>query len=124
MSSRFKSILFLFIPGLITLPFILVTDLFPFMRFGMFAEPIKHQVQQEEFRVYLQKNDSTSILNPVEIGFEEHTYEYISRNYFYRGEGILYLEKISSLLKEKPTKLELRRYISSQVPDTIVTLKR
>ena len=64
-------------------PFILITDFFPFLRFGMFAEPIKKDIQTEKFIVY--KTDlqgSDSLFNPEEIGINPNTFLYLCRNYY------------------------------------------
>ena len=36
---------------LIFIPFVLIRDIFPFFRFGMFAEAIKRNSQKEVFRI-------------------------------------------------------------------------
>jgi hypothetical protein len=112
---------------LITLPFIMVTDLFPFMRFGMFAEPVKYQVQQEYFEIVVtDRNQKATPLDPLSVGIEKHFFEYIARNYYYRGEGKLLLEKIGSLAGNQAQKLELNRYNDyrdkKSVPDTSITV--
>ena len=110
---------------LITLPFIMVTDLFPFMRFGMFAEPIRHEIQKEYFQIVVYpENNKEKNLNPQLIGIENHFYEYITRNYFYRGEGVLLLQKVESLLPFPCRKLELNRFSRrSGLADTTIIFK-
>lgn len=110
---------------LITLPFIMVTDLFPFMRFGMFAEPIRHDIQKEYFQIVIYpENAKEEILNPQLVGIEDHFYGYIIRNYFYRGEGYLLLRKIETLLPSPSKKLELKRYRHQPgLADTTITFQ-
>ncbi len=40
---------------LLWLPFIFLQDIFPFFRFGMFAEPLRHESQSERFMVFFAK---------------------------------------------------------------------
>lgn len=127
MSFRIKKTLIFLMLFLITLPFIMVTDLFPFMRFGMFAEPVKYQVQQEYFEIVVtDRNQKATPLDPLSVGIEKHFFEYIARNYYYRGEGKLLLEKIGSLAGNQAQKLELNRYNDyrdkKSVPDTSITV--
>lgn len=108
MYGKLKNIVIAGMLILTTLPFLLLTDIFPFMRFGMFAEPVKSSTQMEIFEVsFLNQSKKEIILEPKSIGIEPHFFLYISRNYYYRKEADLFLDHISSIV---PTKniLELR----------------
>ena len=122
MSVRIKRTVIILMLSLITLPFIMVTDLFPFMRFGMFAEPVRHSIQTEKFQIIVvSKNGLEEILKPEMIGIEDHFYQYLIRNYFYRGEGTVLLQKIKTLLSSDTKRLELERHVSGKPePDSSI----
>jgi hypothetical protein len=85
----------------LAIPFVLQTDLYPFFRFGMFAEPVTRPIQTEQFLIKITQNDGVSkLLDSREIGFEKSTFDYLLRNYHYRGEKELFLQKISKTLSD------------------------
>src|SRR4051812_37152809 len=82
----------------ITIPFILLTDLFPFLRFGMFAEPVNNEIQKEYFIVsYVDISKKEKVLDPRTIGIEPHFFFYLGRNYYYRKESDLFLKNVSHI---------------------------
>src|SRR5436189_63115 len=85
----------------ITIPFILLTDLFPFLRFGMFAEPVKTEIQKEYFEVsYLDDSNKEKKLDSKLIGIEPHFFYYLGRNYYYRKESGKFLKNIAQIFKK------------------------
>ena len=61
-----------------------MTDIFPFMRFGMFAETIKNIPQQEFFSVNIVLPDGSSQpLSERQIGLDDSHLNYLARTYFY-----------------------------------------
>jgi hypothetical protein len=92
----FKTLIYIISLVLVLLPFILVTDLFPFFRFGMFAEPVKTKVQTEKFLVTFEKNGKRYVFNPKKYELPDETFQYLARNYYYRKQGSLLLEKLRS----------------------------
>ena len=104
--------------GLIV-PFVFITDLFPFVRFGMFAEPIKSNIQTENFMVYAtNKNKERFLVNPRLFGSNENSFLYLCRNYYYRNQ----LQEFSTNLLSTPplvnsTKIEIFR-ISTNINNT------
>ncbi len=108
--------------GLI-LPFILITDFFPFLRFGMFAEPIKKDIQTEQFIVYETKHNTKIIFNPEKIGINPNTFHYLCRNYYYRNEMQLFSDKIFSSTNGLVNEIEIKRIITHSSKQTIDTLK-
>ena len=86
------------------LPFILMTDLFPFMRFGMFAETVQSTPQKEIFSLQIILPDGRrQLLSERQIGLDESHLNYLARTYFYQQQldfFALHLKK-SGLLKEK-----------------------
>lgn len=77
---------------LLWVPFILLTDLFPFMRFGMFAEPVKTIQQTEFFILTITHQNKESEFDPKLSGIPTQTFNYLTRNYYYKNQ-------ISTLLK-------------------------
>ncbi|MFN3404939.1 MAG: hypothetical protein ACK40G_12640 [Cytophagaceae bacterium] len=82
---------------LMTVPFILITDIFPFLRFGMFAESPNNNRPLELF-ISQYKSDSTFItFNSGSRGLDENKFNYLARNYYYRNEGEFFLSRIDKL---------------------------
>ncbi|HVD98127.1 MAG TPA: hypothetical protein VNB90_07965 [Cytophagaceae bacterium] len=89
-------------------PFVLITDIFPFMRFGMFAEPITRSVQTEKFVIYqLDATGNKNLLHPERIGINPNTFYYLCRNYFYRNEAELFSKKLLQLSDQQTSAVEL-----------------
>ncbi|MDB5258388.1 MAG: hypothetical protein JWM14_3083 [Chitinophagaceae bacterium] len=86
------------------IPFILMTDLFPFMRFGMFAETVQSTPQKEKFSLQIHlPNGRNESLSERQIGLDESHLNYLARTYFYNHEldfFAVHLKK-SGLLKKK-----------------------
>jgi len=81
-----------------------MTDLFPFMRFGMFAETVQSTPQKEIFSLQILLPDGRrQLLSERQIGLDESHLNYLARTYFYQQQldfFALHLKK-SGLLKEK-----------------------
>lgn len=76
-------------------PFVLITDIFPFLRFGMFAEPVDADRPMEIFYVmYKDINDGWTRFDPEQYQMQDETFQYLARNHYYRKEGKLLLEKL------------------------------
>lgn len=67
------------------LPFLLLTDLFPFLRFGMFAEPLQQNTSQEFFVLYTQQNGRLQKYDTNLWGLDETVFNYLTRQYHYQG---------------------------------------
>jgi len=96
---------------LIILPFVLLTDLFPFLRFGMFAEPVKVEAQKEKFIVSYLINNKETEFNPKEAGIGDNTFYYLARNYYYRKEANNFLEKTANSVTIKTKEWRLKRIV-------------
>ena len=68
---------------LLILPFLTITDFYPFMRFGMFAEPIRTYAQLETYRLGIFKNKSIQIVNMDSLGLSEGKFNYLARTYIH-----------------------------------------
>lgn len=65
-------------------PFILMTDLYPLFRYGMFAEAIKPKQTTEMLQLWWRSTDSPAqYFEPTTIGLTENHFGYILRHYFY-----------------------------------------
>jgi hypothetical protein len=90
-----RTVIYLMLLG-VTVPFVLLTDVYPFFRFGMFAEPVSRAVQTERFVVrYLDDFGRPHAVNPAEVGLGELVY--LLRNYYYRGETERLLQRLHGL---------------------------
>lgn len=90
-------------------PFVLLNNFYPFWRFGMFAEPVKSQIQTEQFKIYRSySSDSSSgipeYFSPENIGFDENQFLYIARNYYYKSQTTFFLKEVSRLYYQKNPK--------------------
>ena len=95
-------------------PFILITDIFPFLRFGMFAEPIKKNIQTEKFILYKTNAiGERSIFEPEAIGINPNTFYYLCRNYYYRNESKSFADKLFKTTGDSIQKLELLKTIAT-----------
>lgn len=130
MSSKIKNTVIAGMLIWITIPFILLTDIFPFMRFGMFAEPVKTQIQMEVFEVsYITEEHMEATLDPKTIGLEPHFFSSLARNYYYRKEPERFLENISQIAhKEHIMEWRMRKiippYKEFKGDTTVVSIKR
>ncbi len=118
-----KNIMTTILFGGLLLPFVLITDIFPFLRFGMFVEPIKNEVQTEKFILYkIDKTGKKELFNQEEIGINPNTFYYLCRNYYYRNQMELFSDKIFSSTDPSLRKLEIFRVVthtSTQKNDTL-----
>ena len=109
---------------LLWVPFVMQTDLYPFFRFGMFAEPVKREVQTETFGLRITDvAGKQRIVAPQETGLGSLTY--LMRNYYYRQQSDTLLRRIHSLSKISPAAkqwqlLRIVSEVSHYKPDTAV----
>ncbi|WP_299457708.1 hypothetical protein [uncultured Microscilla sp.] len=93
------------------IPFIMLNNLYPFWRFGMFAEPVKTQVQTEQFRVYCKDaQGKTHYFSPQSIGFDKNQFLYIARNYYYKSQTVFFLKALSSIYFRQSPRLEFKTW--------------
>ncbi len=129
--SFFISMKYWFIYFFITLlfiPTILLTDFFPFMRLGMFAEPVRKAAQVELFYISI-KDTSSSFhgLNTELMGVPHSSLDYLARNYFYRNQTEDFLDKLQ---KKYPIRKATFRFsqiiipLNKTVGDTTIILEK
>ena len=64
----------------------LLTDLFPFMRFGMFSETVKETPQKEFFSIEVYKPDGThESLSKRQRAMDDSHLNYLTRKYYYQN---------------------------------------
>lgn len=70
---------------LLWLPFIFLQDIFPFFRFGMFAEPVRYESQYERFVVFFaKKGQKKQVFEPESILLSKSHWDLLWRNVYYR----------------------------------------
>ena len=97
---------------LLWVPFILLTDLFPFMRFGMFAEPIKTVKQTEVFIATSQIGLHEHELTEEQLGIKSTNFNYLARNYHYKNKVDILLKNIAeSVHLKSKNSLKLKKIV-------------
>jgi hypothetical protein len=118
------------IAGMLTaiwIPFILLTDLYPFFRFGMFAEPVREAIQMEQFAVgYISFRQSRQVLGAEQLGIS--SLAYLMRNYYYRNQSTEFLENIHAIFPEKHLVkqwqfLRITSPVQVYRPDTVIVAR-
>lgn len=88
----------IFVLGFIV-PFVLQTDIFPFVRLGMFAEKPVLKTQQELFLISYQTNDGK--LHAIDYQFTKQSkWHQLALNYHLRKQETLYLQKLNQSFTE------------------------
>lgn len=103
-----KHFLFFFLLGGIILPFIFLKDSYPFHRFGMFAEPVKHTAQYEKFyifykidtRIYIDTTDFVK-LEPQNIPLNANAFEMQLRKHHYQKKHAEFITIFDEIIRKK-----------------------
>lgn len=84
---------------LVTLPFVLVRNVYPLFRMGMFAEAnIPDSLSLDVYvPAKINQNNHITLLTEKDTGVPEHMMNYLARNYFFRSEGDLFLSQLRQL---------------------------
>ena len=116
---------------LVLLPFVLQTDLYPLFRFGMFAEPVKREIQTENFALrIIDPAGNQRIMPPAEMRLG--SLAYLMRNYYYRNQADTLLARLHRIYqKPMPPQTPIREWqllrVTSKVaayrPDTVVVAR-
>lgn len=97
---------------LLWLPFIFLQDFFPFFRFGMFAEPVRYEIQYDQFVVmFYKKGEQKQIFDPETIQLNTSRWDLLWRNAYYQGKATEKLELFAKSRNEKGITWELRKII-------------
>ena len=81
---------------LVWLPFLLFNDVYPFFRFGMFAEPVKNTKSTETFTVVYTDATGRHPWDFQQAGLPANP-AYLFRNYYYRHETTALLRRIHAV---------------------------
>lgn len=83
------------------IPFIFQTTLYPFFRFGMFAEPVRYDIQEERFILMKTlSSGKTTPYVPENLGIGKNKLDYLLRNYYYRNETQQLIQHLQALLPD------------------------
>jgi hypothetical protein len=84
-------------------PFILMTDLYPLFRFGMFAESVQNPHQIEKLTIqYQEKNGIFRDFRSDWIGLSEGHFAYLLRHYYYQDK----IQQVFRQIAEKMPKTQ------------------
>lgn len=95
---------------LLLLPFIFIKTVFPFYRFGMFAEPVKAAAQTEKFQVRYRQQQKWIPFKGTEFGLSKSVFAAMMRKAHYQNQVEEFLQKTASVVKVKATTWELWRF--------------
>jgi hypothetical protein len=94
-------IVLLFIVMGIILPFIFLKDIYPFHRFGMFAEPVKHQTQYEKFYIFYNLDNQFIELEPHHIPLNANAFEMQLRKHHYQKKHADFIRIFDEIIKKQ-----------------------
>jgi len=115
-----KRVTWLFFISL-AIPFILMRDVYPMFRFGMFAEPVRKETLREKIIIYYGNTESLKEFSAQMIGMNVSVFEQVKRKYFYLQKTPTLLSYLDSLTGfQYPTWRLERIATQNAVTDTIV----
>ena len=97
-STQFRNTIITLSVLAILTPFILISNLYPFMRFGMFAEKVNNNQGIEVFEVRLKVHATT--VSTEEIAIPDQMLNSVIRNHYYKGQILSCIKKLYTLNKE------------------------
>lgn len=101
---RFKKVVAFLIFVWFLVPFVFITDLYPFFRYGMFAEPIKAQQTTEMLQLWCKPaHQPLQPFRSQEIGLTENHFGYVLRHYFYSQKIEQLFRQIHEIKAKKQT---------------------
>lgn len=103
MFSKKNLFLFIFVLAGILFPFIFLKDVYPFHRFGMFAEPLNYQAQYEKFYIFYKKETDTTFIEikPQNIPLNANAFEMQLRKHHYQKKHTDFIAVFDELIKKK-----------------------
>ncbi len=104
------------------LPFVLQKSLFPFYRYGMFAEPPKQNLTHETFEILVYENGQFRKFDPMAKGLYPSISEYLMRNYYYRNQANHFLSIMAKDMGAYTEFYMLRHYKDGDAFSNIITL--
>ncbi|WP_375563088.1 hypothetical protein ACE193_11355 [Bernardetia sp. OM2101] len=78
-------------------------DIYPFHRFGMFAEPIKYQAQYEKFYIFYKKETDSNFteLRPQNIPLNANAFEMQLRKHHYQQKHTDFINVFDEIIRNK-----------------------
>jgi hypothetical protein len=111
MNAALKKYIIVFVIGSMLIPFIFIKDIYPFFRFGMYAESYKTtKTAQEKFEIYTYTPDTMQLFYSPNIGINVSVFEYMKRKYHYLGKGEWLLSQLDSLSAPHQSSLQWKMY--------------
>lgn len=122
---KIKNLIIIIVFLWFSLPFMLISNIYPLYRYGMFAEiPQKTLINKVLKITYLDKNKLRKTLNPSDIGFSKNTLSYILRSYYYKSKSKQLLSQIPTNYKKNKNIISWQileiSYVDKNKSDTIV----
>lgn len=107
------------IAALFLVPFVLITDLYPAVRFGMFAEPVRNPNQTEQFVLISQnqKGDKKQV-KAKDLSLRGDNLSYLLRSYYYQDNMPILLEPAFKIFPDTKIWLLYRLETKGQTADT------
>ncbi|MBO9699157.1 MAG: hypothetical protein J7604_03050 [Sporocytophaga sp.] len=100
MKIKLKNIIITVFIAALILPFILITDFFPFARFGMFAEPVSSVDTLKIFETEYYQYHQWHYLDGKQFNMASESFMYLAGNYFYRNQSKEFLLKLSQAIPD------------------------
>ena len=98
-------------------PFIFISNLYPFMRFGMFAEKIESSKGLEVFEVRLKGKKKP--VTTKEIAISDFMLNYLLRNHYYKGQIVNCAKNLYTLSKQ-PICIYKKLIIDKQINEELI----
>lgn len=94
--------------GWFLLPFVLITDMYPLLRFGMYAEPMRKNAKNEFFLLEFLENNQIKNFDTAELGFNQGHFQYIIRYFVYQDKKQQFFSQLFYFLKKKNEKRQAK----------------
>ncbi|WP_291728438.1 hypothetical protein [Bernardetia sp.] len=87
----------------IVFPFIFLKDAYPFHRFGMFAEPVQHKAQYEQFHIFYVFGKDTNFVEllPQNIPLNANAFQMQVRKHHYQKTHTYFINVFEKIIKNK-----------------------
>lgn len=111
MQVKYKKHIFIITFFTISIPFILIADLYPLLRVGMFSEPANTSLE-ETFTIEQRVASGWTTTSEQDVNIPLHLINYLGRNHYYRKEIDIFLEKIRDSYQGTSDSIALSRYVN------------
>lgn len=101
------------------MPFVLLLDVFPFMRQAMFARPYQEFAKTESFWIQAQATKTQYVVNAAQCGLNETHFLYLIRNHHYRDNVPTLLQALATTMPDSVQSLSMVQIVDSS-SDTVL----